>query len=40
MTWIRIATLVMFTMSGTLASSAQAPMPAPDQSQPTAAAAG
>jgi len=36
-TWIKIATLAMFTVSGTLTSSAQASMRAPDQS-PSAAA--
>ena len=36
-TWIKTATLVMFTVSGTLTSSAQASMPASEQSQPAAA---
>jgi len=36
-TWIGIGTLVMFTVSGALTSSAQASTPAPDQSQPATA---
>ena len=36
-TWIRIATMVMFALSGTSTSYAQASMPAPDQSRATAA---
>lgn len=35
-TWIRIATLVMFTVAGTLTSSAQASIARPDRSQAAA----
>ena len=38
-TWIRIAMLVTLTVCGTIASSAQEPKPAVDQSKPAAGAA-